>query len=57
MVRDRRAEDKAAFKEAFKEVVQEKLAELGWWTIKGMSTLVAAILLYLYFAAKGWSLH
>lgn len=39
-------EDKELIKEAFKEWLDEKAADFGWWTLKFIGTACAGAVLY-----------
>lgn len=45
---------KAAFKEGAKEWLNEKMQELGWWTLKGISAASLFALLYFILTIQGW---
>jgi hypothetical protein len=49
--------DKDVVKEALKEWLNEKVAEFGWWTIKGIGYLLFCALIYAWFATHGWSIQ
>jgi hypothetical protein len=45
---------KAAIKEAIGEWLDKQFIVLGKWTLKGMSAMGLAVLVYLWAAAHGW---
>lgn len=48
--------NKEALKEAYKEIVAERLAEVGLWTIRAVAVVVASAVIYalVKLAALGW---
>jgi hypothetical protein len=47
--------DKDVVKEALKEWLSERMAEFGWWTLKGIGYLIFGGFMYVWFATHGWS--
>jgi hypothetical protein len=45
---------KEAFKEGAKEWLNEKMTELGWWTLKGISAATIFALFYFILTIQGW---
>lgn len=45
---------KAVLKEAFKEWLDAKLAEFGWWSIKTLGLLLFGGVVWLALASQGW---
>jgi hypothetical protein len=45
---------KAALKEAFKEWMDAKLAEFGWWSIKTIGMLLLCGVIWLALTSSGW---
>jgi len=50
----RRDEDKQLVKEALKEWINERFAEFGKWTAKGLAVAAFGVFLYLYLTSQGW---
>jgi hypothetical protein len=47
---------KAAIKEAIGEWLDKQFITLGKWTLKGLSAMGLAVLVYLWAAAHGWTI-
>lgn len=47
---------KQAIKEAISEWLDKQFIVLGKWTLKGISSMGLAVLVYLWAAAHGWTI-
>ena len=48
-------EQKALVKEALHEWLESKFAEFGKWSFRGISALMLAVLVYIFFSQHGWT--
>lgn len=51
---DQKALVKEAFKEGLKEWLSDQFAAFGWWSLKGIAAVGFSVLVYLWLASHGW---